>query len=807
VSTADLVIYDGYLKSVRASAAGAKSAIQNRLDQIEALGNTLDRLSDIKDAAHTLDGLAEGLKAVMKLISKIGPLKVVAQSINQALDAVEKKAEQAHDLAQRLEQKLSPVGAAADTGANGLKALILALDEAIAQLDSVAAGVGDTALAVSQTQRHLPGIFGAAIGDAASAIRPVLAAAGTVEGHIALIEARLAAFSAPFDGWDSLSARINDVIGRFSGISDSLSFLKGPLEAIETVIKPIEWALDAIDFIFNLIVAPVLNPILDATGVTDLMKRAAQSITALLPDLAVLDPLEAKAAEMVAALAAPLDQLGAAIHDFSDGVIRKIVLGPLAADPTDAGGFAVGNDAAGGGSATAIKALGGHDVVAGGLGNDTLHGDAGNDLLIGGAGDDTLDGGDGSDVAIFLGNFREFTFAFPAKSDNTADPTTVVVTHARPPQGGTRQGVDTVTNVEHFAFFDETFDLDTLQNMQVAAPAGSTLEGGDAADILIGGAGDDTIRGNGGDDYIYGGAGKDVLTGGDGDDTFAGLTGGDRITDFTAGDRIIIENLALPRSAFRFDAGKVAVDVDGFGTFTEVLSLNGDFSGGDFIFARSGDDTIVTFRPFLPELAEKTAVRPDAVNGIVSQGFLTGDGTGSFRVTLAANTGADYNNALGVYEVDRFGRIVDARILFDGVRGVGALSAEISGVENGNRLGFFIVQNGADFVHALGDGDALSFVDASGAPATVFSSGVRLAVNGKATEQTVFHSFAAGLNADGVQHALSGVKPGGEAITVGFEDETAGGDRDYQDVVFTVEWAVPEAAVGGQNQFNFDWIT
>src|SRR5690606_15178708 len=133
-----------------------------------------------------------------------------------------------------------------------------------------------------------------------------------------------------------------------------------------------------------------------------------------------------------------------------------------------------------------------------------------------------------------------------------------------------------------------------------------------------------------------------------------------------------------------------------------------------------GNDTIVTFRPFLPELEEKTAVASGAVNGVVSPAFLTGDGAGTFKMTLDATAQADHNNALGVYEVDLFGRIVDVRILVGGVSGVGALSTEISGVENGNRLGFFIIADGADFAYALGD-DALSFVDAAGASATVFS--------------------------------------------------------------------------------------
>ncbi|MEM8974533.1 MAG: DUF4114 domain-containing protein [Pseudomonadota bacterium] len=66
-------------------------------------------------------------------------------------------------------------------------------------------------------------------------------------------------------------------------------------------------------------------------------------------------------------------------------------------------------------------------------------------------------------------------------------------------------------------------------------------------------------------------------------------------------------------------------------------------------------------------------------------------------------------------------------------------------------------------------------------------SDIFLAVNGLATDEIVFHSFAPDMNFDGVQHALSGVDPGGESITDGFEDLTGGGDQDYEDVVFRIE--------------------
>jgi len=101
-------------------------------------------------------------------------------------------------------------------------------------------------------------------------------------------------------------------------------------------------------------------------------------------------------------------------------------------------------------------------------------------------------------------------------------------------------------------------------------------------------------------------------------------------------------------------------------------------------------------------------------------------------------------------------------------------SLTVSDVAEGEQLGFFIVQDGADQVAGLGD--SLEF-DFSGAAPTL--SG--------ATGAEIFQSIDAAQNSDGLQHFLSGSVDGGGALRVGVEDLTGLGDSDFQDVVFTVE--------------------
>jgi len=264
----------------------------------------------------------------------------------------------------------------------------------------------------------------------------------------------------------------------------------------------------------------------------------------------------------------------------------------------------------------------------------------------------------------------------------------------------------------------------------------------------------------------------------------------DVIKDFGLDDTMVFESTAVARSAISvtYSSGMVSFHIHGDGTSNGEFTLDGDFSTGDFMAVGDGGDTLVTFETFLPVLREGQSIDPSLVNGIINQNFLKGDGATDFRVTLRDLGYAGYDNVLGVYEVDAVGNIIDTRILFQNVNADKAASALIEDVEEGHDLGFFVVQDAADWAATLASTDILSFVNDSGGAANISDgASLSIAVNGAAIDEIVFHSFDKKMNSDGLQHALSGVEVGGEALTVGFEDLTGGGDRDYEDVAFRVE--------------------
>jgi hypothetical protein len=82
--------------------------------------------------------------------------------------------------------------------------------------------------------------------------------------------------------------------------------------------------------------------------------------------------------------------------------------------------------------------------ATGGSGNDTITGNSASNTLSGGKGNDTIDGGDGADLAVFSGNFADYTVNYNEASG--------IYTIADRRANG--DGSDHVTGVEQFQFSD-----------------------------------------------------------------------------------------------------------------------------------------------------------------------------------------------------------------------------------------------------------------------------------------------------------------------------------------------------------------
>ena len=101
----------------------------------------------------------------------------------------------------------------------------------------------------------------------------------------------------------------------------------------------------------------------------------------------------------------------------------------------------------GGGGDDTISGTSGADNIDGREGNDSINGGEGGDTIDGGEGDDTIDGGQGNDVAIYNGNFANYTvteisYGTYSVTDNVGN-----------------DGIDTIINVEKFQFNDQNYSI------------------------------------------------------------------------------------------------------------------------------------------------------------------------------------------------------------------------------------------------------------------------------------------------------------------------------------------------------------
>ncbi len=174
---------------------------------------------------------------------------------------------------------------------------------------------------------------------------------------------------------------------------------------------------------------------------------------------------------------------------------------------------------------------------------------------------------------------------------------------------------------------------------------------------------------------------------------------------------------------------------------------------------------------------------------------------------------AGYRNSFGYYKINSdTGEIYDVRMIWEnaslqgsGGSLIGGQSREYLDVADGDSLGFFIVSNGYSYNnYAAMEGGSLAFLDEDGSTATLNSINpklVHIADDGTQTEvrHHQYHTAAfddtVGLNPDGLLHTTGVLKTDMGTLTLGFEDLFNGGDRDFDDSVFTVDIGTANAQV------------
>ncbi len=261
--------------------------------------------------------------------------------------------------------------------------------------------------------------------------------------------------------------------------------------------------------------------------------------------------------------------------------------------------------------------------------------------------------------------------------------------------------------------------------------------GNDSAEYVLGSAFADNIDTRGGNDTVVGNNGNDVILGGDGD------------------DRLFSNNGTAPTTIAH--------------AFVTTAAI--------------------------PALADSQSLDPSQING-VNSADLTLQADNPVSVTFQSE-GAGNQNALGYYVIGPDGEITDVQFIWTNASAAGSGGDLEAGdsvtldVDAGDTFAFFLVADGAS-LNDFGDFEngSFEFRDAEGNPATVDTTDPVLYFVGDDGTETVidgniFHTASASQNADGAEHAVSGMDANGNALVIGFED-LSGGDQDFEDLVIAV---------------------
>ena len=457
------------------------------------------------------------------------------------------------------------------------------------------------------------------------------------------------------------------------------------------------------------------------------------------------------------------------------------------------------------------------DTLAGDDNANSLIGFQGDDLLTGAGGDDTLAGGTGQDTALFSGNLDDYDVTI-------GEDGSVTVTDTNLADGD--DGEDLVDGVETLQFADGAIFLDG-NNAPRAFDDGAVATANTPLIINVTANDEDFDGDNLGITNFdnISDAGGSVVQNANGTLTYTppvDFTGSDQFTYF-ANDGVANSSVAT-----------VTIDVQ--------APVTGPLATGNFNYSPSAP---AVFGPeFVP--APDTPLFPVNVDTGVLPDFDPNNPNGVNPANLTIQAGqtaqltfqhedASFRSVLGWYEIGANGEIIDPSVIFANTSAVNSRGDLVPGettfdlgsgalvdpesagqiFDTDTQIGFFLIANGfaVDSEIFRDPGlDAGHFEFGSDGQATIFDSDPELvffADDGTESVVTVtapiFHTAAtpenenAALNSDGIFHVFSGLGGedaadriglttiGADELVIAFEDLSNGGDRDFNDVIVSLD--------------------
>ncbi|MCB2406984.1 hypothetical protein [Hymenobacter lucidus] len=266
-------------------------SVSNFLNQISTLSSDLNAAtSDISDVQEVCLGLSpvpivgELADAVADACTTIND--TVGNAIKQINDFVQDTVSPANGVITDIKAGVADVDKALDDIADYVPIFTNTL--AILQaLDSIAENL-ITALAGSDLATRLTSLR-----TTYDTLRQdVEAGITTVKSVTQPISDALDAVAGPIETTVGYAGNVASAISSLGTVTGILDPIKSALDTVENAIAPVKWALDAVSCIFNKVLSPVINEVLEATGLQSLVDGIGKKLADALGISAILNDIE-----------------------------------------------------------------------------------------------------------------------------------------------------------------------------------------------------------------------------------------------------------------------------------------------------------------------------------------------------------------------------------------------------------------------------------------------------------------------------------------------------------------------------------
>lgn len=486
------------LRRLRQDGQDVSSALDTLNDELATIRNDLDVAKDLASSARGLAESASSLGTIAQFLSKAPIVGLTVRVLEPVFDSLQFSADTIASYADRLDDQITPIRTQLQSLEETVEETEDKVNLAVTSFLSYEDGAKSLNKALSKNPSQQITSW---VDEFNTFLEPTIDSIDDLTDSLTTTKTQL---QTPLDQLETAIAPFKDAANIAFNIENVLGPLNGPLQALNSGLKPFSYLFNAFDFVANRTLGPIINPILKGIGLQD---RIDQFTNVLDPFSSLTNPIE----EVLNTFTPDFDQLGGDVDIFNLSLsdltdqLDRIELGNTF--PLDA--IAIGDDVDNllndSTFANLFEGLGKQDFLVGGDDDDVLDGGAANDILAGGNGNDTLIGGRGNDQLS------------GGDGDDRLEG-----------QGG-----------------KDRLDGDDDDDILLGGGGKDKLFGGNGEDELLGGGGKDTLKGgndadilNGGNsrDYLDGGKDDDLLTGGGGRDIFALATnmGTDTITDFNS---------------------------------------------------------------------------------------------------------------------------------------------------------------------------------------------------------------------------------------------------------------------------------